>query len=103
MLVLMRLFTRPPSPLSTTLRKRSAKFFPRAGLGLKARFVQKILTLLVSGLALTILVLNGRAADELSAANLYGTNFTISVPNVEAGEYTAILGFVETDATAAGQ
>src|SRR5882724_4493863 len=34
---------------------------------------------------------------------LYGTNFTVSVPNVEAGQYTAVLGFVENEATAVGQ
>src|SRR5882757_5873138 len=34
---------------------------------------------------------------------LYGTNFTVSVPNVEAGQYTAVLGFVENEVTTAGQ
>src|ERR1700760_354668 len=42
-------------------------------------------------------------ADDLSTANLSGTNFTISVPNVEAGDYTAVLGFMETEATAPDQ
>jgi beta-glucosidase len=59
--------------------------------------------LVLTSLALTLFSLNCRAANELSTANLYGTNFTISVPNVDAGEYTAVLGFMETDATAAGQ
>src|SRR4051812_9043742 len=99
----MRFFTRPPSPLLTKPQKRSAVFIPRAVLGLNARSVQKFLVLLVTGLALTVLAITARAADELSAANLYGTNFTVSVPNVEAGDYTAILGFMETDATGAGQ
>ena len=55
------------------------------------------------GLALAISVFSCNGADELSSANLYGTNFTVSVPNVDAGDYTAILGFLETEATAAGQ
>ena len=41
-----------------------------------------------------------RRADLL---NVYGTNFTLSVPNVDPGQYTAIFGFVETEATGAGQ
>ena len=56
-----------------------------------------------AGLALAIFALQCRGAGELSVANLYGTNFTVSVPNVPAGEYTAILGFMETEVTAAGQ
>src|SRR4051812_11457451 len=95
MLVSMRLFTRPPSPSPTNPRKRKVELIARAVLGLNAPSIQKILILLVSGLALSVFAPNVRAADELSAANLYGTNFTISVPNVEAGEYTAILGFME--------
>src|SRR5579859_3356095 len=35
--------------------------------------------------------------------SVYGTNFTVSVPNVEHGQYTAVLGFVETEFTAPGQ
>ncbi len=54
-------------------------------------------------LALAIFAFHCHGADELSSANLYGTNFTVSVPNVPAGDYTAILGFMEIEATAAGQ
>src|SRR5215469_18912533 len=32
-----------------------------------------------------------------------GTNFTLSVPNVENGRYTAVLGFVETEFSGPGQ
>lgn len=35
--------------------------------------------------------------------SIYGTNFTVSVPNVENGQYTAVLGFVETEFTGPGQ
>lgn len=42
-------------------------------------------------------------ASDLSYQNVFGTNFTISVPEVESGQYTAILGFVETECTAPDQ
>ena len=83
--VSMRLFDRSPSRLASNLQGRAG-----------------ILAFVLTGLALRLFALHCRA-DELSPVNLHGTNFTISVPNVEAGEYTAILGFMETDATAAGQ
>src|SRR5215469_16899214 len=35
--------------------------------------------------------------------SIYGTNFTLSVPNVEYGQYTAVLGFVETEFAGPGQ
>jgi beta-glucosidase len=46
---------------------------------------------------------NAIGQTEVGTLNLYGTNFTVSVPNVESGQYTAILGFVENEVTAAGQ
>jgi beta-glucosidase len=61
------------------------------------------LALVITSLALTLFALNCHADNELSSANIYGTNFTISVPNVAAGDYTAILGFMETEAAAPGQ
>jgi beta-glucosidase len=41
--------------------------------------------------------------DALSDRNVYGTNFTVSVPEVESGQYTAVFGFVETEFNAPGQ
>src|SRR6185437_62708 len=113
----MRLFDRlQPCPAGNS-QMRSAEFIPRVCPQLKnwrnefrapisgfnARYFRAIFALLATSLALMISALDCHATDELSPANLYGTNFSISVPNVEAVEYTAILGFMETDATAAGQ
>lgn len=45
---------------------------------------------------------NSPSAESLPPS-VYGTNFTLSVPDVEPGDYTAIFGFVESDATGPGQ
>jgi len=39
----------------------------------------------LASLALALFALECRADGELSTANLYGTNFTVSVPNVPPG------------------
>src|SRR5215469_15159622 len=62
-------------------------------------------------LILTLLLLFGQwihADTDVSAGtgaypSIYGTNFTLSVPNVEHGQYTAVLGFVETEFAGPGQ
>jgi beta-glucosidase len=43
------------------------------------------------------------AQNTLSPRNMFGTNFSISVPEVESGQYMAVFGFIETEFTAPGQ
>jgi beta-glucosidase len=44
-----------------------------------------------------------RRADESFREEIYGTNFSVSVPNLPAGKYTAIIGLAEVDFLTAGQ
>jgi beta-glucosidase len=75
-----------------------------AGLKYRVAVSMVVLTLVVSFAhwsgAQTADAIRQTAPDGLT---LYGTNFTVSVPNVEAGQYTAVLGFVENEVTTAGQ
>ncbi len=86
---------------------------PPVGLRVWSRTDVKILchTLLITVLALTAFSTERAGAQDSKAAappgpsnfSLFGTNFTISVPNVEAGQYTALIGFTENEFAAAGQ
>jgi len=44
-----------------------------------------------------------RRGDEAFVEGIFGTNFTVSVPNLEPGKYTAEFGFAETDLKGGGQ
>jgi beta-glucosidase len=44
-----------------------------------------------------------RRGEEMFREEIYGTNFTLSVPNLPAGEYTVLIGLAETVFTNAGQ
>jgi beta-glucosidase len=44
-----------------------------------------------------------RRADESFREEIYGTNFSVSVPNLPAGKYTAVIGLAEVDFLSAGQ
>ena len=77
----------------------------RPSIGLRAR-----LAFPVAILALTPLfghcipvATSASAGTDSTYPSIYGTNFTLSVPNVENGRYTAVLGFVETEFSAPGE
>ena len=44
-----------------------------------------------------------RRDDEAFREEIYGTNFSVSVPNLSAGKYTAVIGLAEVDFLTAGQ
>jgi len=44
-----------------------------------------------------------RRGEEMFREEIYGTNFTLSVPNLPAGKYTLVIGLAEVDYTDAGQ
>jgi beta-glucosidase len=44
-----------------------------------------------------------RRGEEWFREEIYGTNFAVSVPNLPAGKYTAVVGIAEVDFLAAGQ
>ena len=44
-----------------------------------------------------------RRGEEAFREEIYGTNFTLTVPHLPAGEYTVCLGFAEVDFLSAGQ
>jgi beta-glucosidase len=44
-----------------------------------------------------------KRGEEAFREEIYGTNFTVSVPNLPAGKYTVVLGLVEVVFTNAGQ
>ncbi len=44
-----------------------------------------------------------RRGEDAFREEIYGTNFTLSVPDLPAGKYTVQLGFAETDFLTAGQ
>ena len=44
-----------------------------------------------------------RRDDESFREEIYGTNFSVSVPNLSAGKYTAVIGLAEVDFLTAGQ
>jgi beta-glucosidase len=44
-----------------------------------------------------------RRADEAFREEIYGTNFSVSVPNLPAGKYTAVIGLAEVDFLEAGR
>jgi beta-glucosidase len=60
---------------------------------------------LLLALLIALIFCAHRAAAQAEPSNvsLYGTNFTISVPNVDVGQYTAVFGFMENQFDAAGQ
>jgi beta-glucosidase len=44
-----------------------------------------------------------RRADEAFREEIYGTNFSVTVPNLPAGKYTAVIGLAEVDFLTASQ
>jgi beta-glucosidase len=44
-----------------------------------------------------------RRADEAFREEIFGTNFSVTIPNLSAGKYTAIIGLAEVDFLSAGQ
>ena len=44
-----------------------------------------------------------KRGEEAFREEIYGTNFTLSVPNLPAGKYTVLIGLAEVDCTNAGQ
>jgi beta-glucosidase len=44
-----------------------------------------------------------RRGEEWFREEIYGTNFTVCVPNLPAGQYTTVIGIAEVDFLAAGQ
>jgi len=44
-----------------------------------------------------------RRGEEAFREEIYGTNFSVAVPNLPAGKYTAIIGLTEVDFLSAGQ
>ncbi len=44
-----------------------------------------------------------RRGEEMFREEIYGTNFTLSVPHLPAGKYTVLIGLAEVDYTNAGQ
>jgi beta-glucosidase len=44
-----------------------------------------------------------RRGEEMFREEIYGTNFTLSVPNLPADKYTVVIGLAEVDYTSAGQ
>jgi beta-glucosidase len=77
------------------------------------RFSVTLKTWLASTIAAAFVLLFARStsAEETnlmgridpSYRNLSGTNFTVPVPNVEPGQYTAVFGFVETEYNGTGR
>src|SRR5208282_4658408 len=44
-----------------------------------------------------------RRGEEAFREEIYGTNFTVTVPNLPAGTYTVVIGLAEVDFLNAGQ
>ena len=44
-----------------------------------------------------------KRGEEAFREEIYGTNFTLSVPDLPAGKYTVVIGLAEVDFTDAGQ
>src|SRR5208283_2927881 len=44
-----------------------------------------------------------RRGEEAFREEIFGTNFTVSVPNLPAGKYTVVIGLAEVDYSNAGQ
>ena len=44
-----------------------------------------------------------KRGEEAFREEIYGTNFTLSVPHLPAGKYTVLIGLAEVDYTRAGQ
>src|ERR1700742_3205388 len=65
------------------------------------------LVLQFAHLAMALFFVSQTYAETVGTASpyrsFYGTNFTLAMPDVPRGQYTAILGFVETHVNAPGE